>query len=155
MPSPRPLEIVELEVVRSLAAAGTVVIAGGGGGLPVYRDEAGDLQGLEAVIDKDHASSLLARRLGAERLVISTAVDRVALDFGRPTERWIDRMTVSEARGHAAEGHFAAGSMGPKVAALVDYVEATGHEGLVTDPPHLDRALAGEAGTRIVPDESP
>ncbi len=152
VPSPLPQAIVELDVIRDLAAGGTVVIACGGGGLPVVRNGVGDLVGVEAVIDKDHASSLLARELGADLFLISTAVERVALNLNRPNQRWIDRMTVSEARAYAAEGHFAAGSMGPKVQSVIDYVEAGGGRGIITGPTYLERALAGETGTLFVPD---
>lgn len=150
--SPRPRAIVELDVIRALTDAGTVVIACGGGGLPVVEQPNGDLKGVEAVIDKDAASSLLARELGADLLVISTAVEKVALHFGKPLERWLDRMTVSEARGYAAEGHFAAGSMGPKIEAAVDFLTAAGGQAVITDPHNLERALANETGTWIVPD---
>ena len=149
VPSPLPLEIVELDVIRSLTAAGTVVIACGGGGMPVVRNERGQLEGVEAVIDKDHASGLLAREIGAELFLISTAVDRVALHYGRPEQRWLDAMTLDEARRYQTEGHFLAGSMGPKVQAVIDFVAATGGRGVITNPANLARALAGEAGTRI------
>lgn len=152
VPSPVPREILELEVIGDLARAGVVVIAAGGGGLPVTRDSEGDLHGLEAVIDKDRASSLLARCLGADRFAISTAVDRVAIDFGLPSQRWLDRMSVSEARAWTLEGQFAPGSMKPKVEAVVDWVEATGRTGVITDPSHLPEALDGDAGTQVVPD---
>ena len=152
VPSPLPRAILELEVISELTAAGTVVIACGGGGLPVFVDEAGDLRGLEAVIDKDLASSLLARQMGADLLVISTAVEQVALHYNQPRQRWLDRLTVSEARRYHAEGHFLAGSMGPKIESLIEFVEATGGSGIVTDPPHLVPALAGDGGTWLVPD---
>lgn len=110
----------------------------------------GDLEGVAAVIDKDLASSLLATELGAELLVISTAVERVALDFGRPEQRWVDHLTLDEAKGYLAEGvHFAAGSMAPKVEAIVGYLERGGTEALVTNPENVERALAGETGTRF------
>ncbi len=110
----------------------------------------GDLEGVAAVIDKDLASSLLATELGAELLVISTAVERVALDFGRPEQRWVDHLTLDEAKSYLAEGvHFAAGSMAPKVEAIVGYLERGGTEALVTNPENVERALAGETGTRF------
>jgi carbamate kinase len=152
VPSPLPRAIVELEVIRLLARSGTVVIACGGGGMPVFADEHGDLQGVEAVIDKDHASSLLARALAADLLLISTEVERVALDYGKPEQRWLSRITLSEARAHLAAGHFPAGSMGPKIEAVTDFVAATGGQGLVTNPENLARALAGETGTLVTPD---
>jgi carbamate kinase len=148
--SPAPLRIVELEAVKRLIEAGMVVITVGGGGIPVVAGEQGDLEGVAAVIDKDLASSLLATKLGAELLVISTAVERVALDFGRPGQRWIDHLTLDQAKGYLAEGvHFAAGSMAPKVEAIVGYLERGGTEALVTNPENVERALAGETGTRF------
>jgi carbamate kinase len=152
VPSPRPTEVLELELIRQLVAAGSVVIACGGGGLPVYVDDNGDLRGVEAVVDKDYASSLVAKGLGADLLLISTAVERIAINFNTPEQRWLDSMTVTEARRYQAEGHFAPGSMGPKVDALIDFVATTGGTGVVTNPENLSRALAGETGTRVVPD---
>lgn len=152
VPSPKPQAIVETEVIRSLAREGYVVVACGGGGIPVIEDQNGELQGVEAVVDKDFASSLLARSLGAEALVLPTGVEKVALDFNKPTQRWIDAMSIGEARRHQAEDQFDAGSMGPKVAALVDFVASGGRLGLITDPPNIARALRGETGTRIVAD---
>ena len=150
VPSPRPKAIVETEVIRSLAREGYVVVACGGGGIPVIEDVDGDLRGVEAVIDKDFASGLLARQLGAEALVLPTGVEKVALDFNKPTQRWLDRMTLAEARRHMAEDQFDKGSMGPKVAALVEFVSGGGSLGLITDPPNITRALRGETGTRVV-----
>jgi carbamate kinase len=148
--SPTPLRIVELEAVKRLIEAGMVVITVGGGGIPVVAGEQGDLEGVAAMIDKDLASSLLATELGAELLVISTAVERVALDFGRPGQRWVDHLTLDQAKGYLAEGvHFAAGSMAPKVEAIVGYLERGGTEALVTNPENVERALAGETGTRF------
>ena len=123
----------------------------GGGGIPVIEEAGGDLKGVEAVIDKDLASSLLARNMGADTLVLPTGVEKVALDFNRPTQRWLDRMTLAEAKRHHAEDQFDAGSMGPKVAALIDFVGGGGRLGLITDPQNVARALRGETGTRIVP----
>jgi carbamate kinase len=152
VPSPVPKAILELDVIRFLAGNGYVVIGCGGGGVPVLADEHGDIRGVEAVVDKDLASSLLARELGADVLLVSTAVEKVALDFNKPGQRWVDRMTVSEARRHDAEDQFDRGSMGPKIQALVAYVAASGGKGLITNPPNIVRALAGETGTAIVPD---
>lgn len=148
--SPKPQAIVETEVIRGLAQEGHVVVACGGGGIPVVEDEKGDLQGVEAVIDKDFASSLLARNLGADALVLPTGVEQVALDFNKPTQRWLERLTLAEARRHLAEDQFDKGSMGPKVAALIEFVAGGGGLGLITDPPNITRALRGETGTRIV-----
>jgi carbamate kinase len=148
--SPTPLRIVELEAVKTLLATGTVVITVGGGGIPVVADQAGNLQGVAAVIDKDLAASLLASMLGAELLLISTAVERVALDFGKPEQRWIDHMTLAEAKQHLKEGtHFASGSMAPKIQAVVGYLERGGTEAIITSPENMERALAGEGGTHI------
>jgi carbamate kinase len=149
--SPAPRRIVEEAVVRELLREGVVVIAVGGGGFPVVADENGELRGVAAVIDKDHASSLLARSLEAELFLISTSIEQVALRFGTPEEEWVDRLTVEEARRYLAEGgHFARGSMAPKIEAAVAFVEATGGTALITNPENVERALAGETGTRIV-----
>jgi len=150
VPSPRPRVILEADAIRDLIGLGYVVTAVGGGGIPVVRGPDGMLHGIEAVIDKDHASALLATWLGADRLVVSTAVDRICLDYGTPAERALATMTVAEARAYAAAGHFAPGSMLPKVEAMVGYVEATGHPATVTTPEHLVAAVRGEAGTTIV-----
>jgi carbamate kinase len=152
VPSPQPRAIVETDAIRHMARAGYVVVACGGGGIPVVEDPQGNLQGVEAVIDKDPASSLLARSLDADALVLLTGVEKVALDFNGPTQRWIERMTLSEARRHYADEQFDKGSMGPKVAALIDFVADGGRLGLITDAPSLPRALRGETGTRVVPD---
>jgi carbamate kinase len=139
--------------VRRLLDAGTVVIAVGGGGIPVVADESGDLRGVPAVIDKDLASALLASEIGADLFVISTAVEKVALEFGTPRQRWVDHLTLAEAEHYLAEGrHFAAGSMGPKIEAVISYLERGGKEALITDPDNLERALAGQTGTRITRD---
>jgi carbamate kinase len=152
VPSPLPKEIVELDSIRVLLAAGTVVITVGGGGIPVIDVGEGEYRGVAAVIDKDLASSLLARSLGAELFLISTAVDRVALDWGRPTRRWVDRMNLSEARRHLEEGgHFAVGSMAPKIRAVIDYLEAGSGRAIITDPLHIGHALRGAAGTLFLP----
>lgn len=150
--SPRPVSIVDIDAIDTLIDADHIVIACGGGGIPVYLDDDGNLEGVEAVIDKDLASSLLARELNAAFLVITTEVEKVALDFGTPDERWIDRMTVSEARKHMADGQFPEGSMGPKVDAIVEFLEAGGATGVITNPQNLGRAMAGQTGTWIVPD---
>ena len=150
VPSPRPRAILETRAIQALAAEGYVVVACGGGGIPVIEDEAGDLHGVEAVIDKDLASGLLARSMEADILVLPTGVEKVALDFGKPTQRWLDRMTLAEARQHQADNQFDPGSMGPKIAALVDFVGGGGRMGLITNPPNLSRALRGETGTRLI-----
>lgn len=151
VPSPEPIEILELDVIRALVESGVITIAAGGGGIPVVLGDNGKIEGVEAVIDKDKAASLLARSLNADRLVISTAVPKVYVDFGKPRQRELDMLSVSEARALAAEGQFAPGSMLPKIQALVDFVQATGREGLISDPLHLSAALEETEGTRIVP----
>ena len=151
--SPQPLRIVELPAIRSLITAGTVVITAGGGGIPVVVAENGDLTGVPAVIDKDLAAALLASDLGADLLLITTAVEKVALNFGTPEQRWLDRLTLSEAKAYLAVGtHFAKGSMAPKMQAMIEYLERGGTEGIITDTPNVDRALSGETGTRITRD---
>lgn len=150
-PSPKPREIIEIGAIRRLVAEGFAVVAVGGGGIPVVRGPDGLLEGVEAVIDKDLASSLLARELGADLLVMSTAVDKVCINFRRPDQRALDRMTVHEARRYIEEGHFAPGSMLPKITAIVEFLQADGRGGVVTRPSDLERAAAGEAGTWIVP----
>lgn len=150
--SPKPIRIVEIEVVRRLMEAGTVVITVGGGGIPVVADENGDLRGVPAVIDKDHASAMLAEQIGADLFLISTAVEQVALDWGKPDQRWVDHLTVPQVKKYLdAGGHFAEGSMAPKMRAVVAFLEAGGKEALITNPDNIERALAGETGTRITP----
>ncbi len=149
--SPEPKEILELAAVKSLLDAGFVVVAAGGGGIAVVDDGTGALKGAAAVIDKDHASSLLARELGADLLVISTAVEKVCLSFGKPDQRELDRMTLAEAKRYCAEGHFKPGSMLPKIQAVIAFLEGGGREAIITDPAHLGEALAGKTGTHVVP----
>ncbi len=148
-PSPEPLAIVELDAIRTLVEAGYVVIAVGGGGIPVVRDAAGELRGSEAVIDKDLASSLLARGLLAETLVISTSVPRVCLNWGRPGQRELDKLSLAQARRYLVEGHFGAGSMAPKIEAVARFLEAGGRRAVITSPENLERALLGQAGTQV------
>ena len=152
VPSPRPLEIVQLAAVKLLLEAGHCVIAGGGGGIPVIRDASGFLVGVEAVIDKDRLSALLAEQLGAATYVILTGVPKVALDFGRPTQRWVDRMTASEAARHLAAGQFPPGSMGPKIESALAFIRSGGQEVLITSPEALEREEYATVGTRIVTD---
>ncbi|HEV8421380.1 MAG TPA: carbamate kinase, partial [Actinomycetota bacterium] len=151
--SPIPRRIVEIEAIRSLIDEGFVVISTGGGGIPVTPDEQGSLVGVAAVIDKDYASSLLANEIGAELFIISTAVEKVAINWGKPEQEWVERITLAQAKEWLAEGsHFAAGSMAPKIQACVWYLERGGREALITSPENVERALVGETGTRIVPD---
>ena len=149
--SPQPQEIIEFDAIKTLLDHEMIVVAVGGGGIPVIRDASGNLVGVEAVIDKDCASSLLARKLKADLLVISTGVKQVCLNFGTPQQQSVARMTVSEARSYLRDGHFAPGSMLPKIQALIEFVAATGNEGLITNPENLVAAVAGQTGTRIVP----
>ncbi len=149
--SPQPKRIVEIDVIRQLIDSGVVVICVGGGGIPVVADENGDLHGVAAVIDKDLASALLATEIGADMLLISTAVEKVALNFGKPNEEWVDRLTLEEVKQYLAEGgHFAEGSMAPKMRAVVKFLEAGGTEALITNPSNLEQAVAGHTGTRII-----
>jgi carbamate kinase len=150
--SPLPKEVVELESVKTLIKTGTVVVTVGGGGIPVIDKGSGEYIGTAAVIDKDYASSLLARLINADLLLISTAVEKVALNFGNPGQKWIDQMTLAEARQYLAEGtHFAKGSMAPKIQAIIWFMEAGGKQALITNPENIGRALKGETGTWILP----
>lgn len=150
--SPIPQEVVELDSVQALINAGVVVITVGGGGIPVIDKGNGDYIGVAAVIDKDYASSLLARLIQADLLLISTAVEKVALNFGKPDQKWVDKMTLAEAKGYLAQGaHFAKGSMAPKIQAILWFLEAGGKHAIITNPQNIGRALRGETGTHIVP----
>ncbi|MBI1800049.1 MAG: carbamate kinase [Chloroflexi bacterium] len=150
VPSPLPQEIIEVDVIRPLIRDGHVVIAVGGGGIPVVRDESGQLRGVEAVIDKDYASSLLATSIKADLLLISTAVEQVAIHYKKPDQKSLARLSLGEAKQYLAEGHFPSGSMGPKIQAAIAFVESGGPEALITNPQNITRALRGETGTRIV-----
>jgi carbamate kinase len=152
VPSPLPIRIMEQEAIQSLVQAGFVVIGVGGGGIPVIENEDGELIGVEAVIDKDFASGLLAANIRADLLLISTAVEKVALNYNKPNQQWLDKMTLSEARTYLAQGHFGKGSMGPKIQAIIKFLEAGGKEALITNPENIEMALEGTTGTRIVPD---
>ena len=149
--SPKPLRIVEENTVRLLLEQDVVVIAVGGGGIPVRENEKGELEGCAAVIDKDLASCLLAKNLKADLFIISTGVDKVAVDFKKPTQRELDRLTVAEAKKYLAEGQFPAGSMGPKIEAAIDFLEHGGKEVIITQPFLLEEAIAGRNGTHLVP----
>jgi carbamate kinase len=152
VPSPLPREIVELDSIKAVLNNGIVVITVGGGGIPVVDIGEGEYRGTAAVIDKDFASSLLAREIKADLFLIATAVEKVAVNFGTPQQRWIDKMTLAEAKRLLAEGtHFARGSMAPKIQAVVWYLEAGGTRALITNPENIGRALRGETGTWIVP----
>jgi carbamate kinase len=149
--SPIPQRIVEADAIRSLINTGFVVIAVGGGGIPVIEDEHGNLLGVEAVIDKDFGSSLLATMIKADLFIISTAVERVAINYNKPDQQWIDRMTLAEAKVYMAQGHFAKGSMLPKIQAIIRFLEQGGKQALITNPENISRSLAGETGTWILP----
>jgi carbamate kinase len=149
VPSPKPMRIVEMGTIRALYEKGYVVIAAGGGGIPVIEDSGGALRGVEAVIDKDLASVVLGRELGADCLIIVTEVDRVALDFNKPTQRDIETMTIEEAGRHLADGQFPPGSMGPKVEAAIWFLRTGGREVCITSPRRLKDALNGRGGTWI------
>ena len=151
VPSPLPVEIIQRDAILILVEKGFVVIGVGGGGIPVIEKENGELVGVEAVIDKDFASALLALSIDAELFLISTAVERVALNFNQPNQQWLDKVTLAEAKQYLNEGHFAKGSMEPKVKAIIDYLERGGKEAIVTNPENIGRALAGETGTHFVP----
>ena len=151
VPSPRPLEVVSIEAIREAVLRGRVVLAGGGGGIPVYRaGRSGDLRGVEAVIDKDYTAGLIATELEADLLIILTGVDHVSLNYGRTDQKPVRRMDAAQASAYQAEGQFPEGSMGPKIRAAVEFVEATGREVLITSAPRLPDAVRGRAGTRIV-----
>ena len=148
--SPLPERIVEEEAIKTLIDAGIVVITVGGGGIPVVADENGKLAGVPAVIDKDFASALLANQIGADLFIVSTAVEKVALNFGKPNEEWVDHMSLAQAKRYLAEGtHFAKGSMAPKIEAIIKFLERGGQRAIVTDPENLFRALIGETGTHF------
>jgi len=151
--SPMPKEVVELDSVKTLIDSGTVVITVGGGGIPVIDNGKGGCVGVAAVIDKDFASSLLAQLIKADLFMISTAVEKVAINYGKPNEKWLDHMTLAEAKAYLDEGiHFAKGSMAPKIKAIIMYLENGGKEALITNPENIGRALKGETGTRITRD---
>jgi len=152
VPSPLPKQILELESVKLLLNAGVTVITVGGGGIPVVDAGNNQYEGTAAVIDKDFASSLLAQEIGAELFLIATAVEKVAINFGKPEQKWLDKMTLAEAKQYLAEGtHFAKGSMAPKMQAIVWFLENGGKQALITNPENIGRALKGETGTWIVP----
>ncbi len=149
VPSPIPIEIMEADVIENLIKGGFVVISAGGGGIPVVAEEDGEIVGREAVIDKDFASALLATSIGAGLFLISTAVEKVAINFNQPGQEWLNSMTLAQAKTYMEEGHFAAGSMKPKIKAVINFLEAGGKEALITNPENIEQALRGESGTRI------
>lgn len=150
VPSPKPIDIVPKWIIRDLVMSGRVVIAAGGGGIPVIINSRGLYEGVEAVIDKDYAASLLAREVGVELFIILTGIDRVYYNFGKPDQKPLPIITVEEAKKYLAEGQFPPGSMGPKIKAAIEYIEAGGKEVLITSASHLKAALINRSGTRIV-----
>lgn len=151
VPSPIPQRIVEADAIQSLIRAGFVVVAVGGGGIPVIETPDGKLVGVEAVIDKDFGSSILASMINADLFLINTAVEKVAINFNKPDQKWLDKLTTSEAKQYIEEGHFAKGSMLPKIQAILKFMELGGRQALITDPEHIMEALQGKTGTWIVP----
>ncbi|OQY01501.1 MAG: carbamate kinase [Desulfobacteraceae bacterium 4572_130] len=149
VPSPKPLEIIELDMVKNLMANGHIVITVGGGGIPVVQDDNGYFKGIDAVIDKDFASALLATNLGAEMLVISTSVDKVCLNFGKKDETPLSQITYNQAKEYIKQGHFALGSMLPKIDAILFYLKNGGQKAIITKPEDLKKAIIGKAGTHI------
>ncbi|OJX46148.1 MAG: carbamate kinase [Chloroflexi bacterium 44-23] len=147
--SPKPVDIVEADAIKALVSAGIVVVGVGGGGIPVIRKENGDLEGVEAVIDKDFGSSLLATMIGADLFVISTAVEKVAINFNKPNMQWLDHLTLAQAKQYIEEGQFAKGSMLPKIEAIIKFLENGGEKALITNPENIGRAIKGETGTWI------
>ncbi|HSR03699.1 MAG TPA: carbamate kinase, partial [Proteiniclasticum sp.] len=148
--SPRPIEIMEKEAIRDLSASGYLVVAAGGGGIPVVKNREGLYSGIEAVIDKDYASALLALEIDADLLIILTGVEKVSINFGKHNQENLDVMDVQTARKHMSDGQFPPGSMGPKIDAALSFVETTGGTALITSIDELKRAVKGETGTRIV-----
>ena len=149
--SPIPLQIHEINAIQALMLSGYVVITCGGGGIPVVRNEVGSLRGVNAVIDKDRASSLLAQTLRADLFLISTGVEKVSLNFNTPQQQDLDQMTLQETQKYIDADHFAKGSMLPKIEAAMQFVHNGGPQAIITNPENLTRALNGETGTRIVP----
>ena len=149
VPSPIPKKIIELDVIKLLVQSGYVVIAAGGGGVPVILNEQGEIEGVEAVIDKDLGSSILASGLGADTLIISTAIDAVYLNFGQKDQRPLSRVFLPEIKRYLEEGHFKPGSMKPKIEAIIQFLENGGEKAIITSPENLLRAFKGKAGTTI------
>lgn len=149
VPSPMPVRIIEQDAIKTLVDEGVVVIAAGGGGIPVIKEK-GKLKGVEAVIDKDYASAILAIGLEADLFLVSTAVEKVALNFGKNNQKLLDRMTLPEAKKYYRQGHFPPGSMGPKIRAIINYLEHGGRKAIITNPENLENALLEKTGTHIV-----
>ena len=152
VPSPIPLRVIEKDTIKTLVDSGTIVIAGGGGGIPVYIDVHNNLEGLDAVIDKDYASAVIAKEIDADVLAIITGVDNVAINFGEPNEKKLEEITVSELKKYLDDGHFPPGSMGPKIKAALKFIEEGGKMVSITSIEKAGLGVAGKAGTRIIPD---
>lgn len=150
VPSPKPLKVVEADVIKKLVLDGIIVIAAGGGGVPVAESPDGSLKGMDAVIDKDLATAMLAKEIKAETFIDLTSIDKVYINFGKPSQTGLDKLTLSEARKYLDAGEFAPGSMGPKIEAAIEFLEAGGKEVIITIPELLEDALEGKAGTRII-----
>jgi len=148
VPSPMPLRIIEQNAIKTLVDHGVAVIAAGGGGIPVIKEK-GRLKGVEAVIDKDYASAILAIGLKADLFLISTPVEKVALNFGKPNQKLLDKITLTEAKKYYRQGHFPPGSMGPKIRAIINYLEHGGRKAIITNPENLEKALLEKTGTHI------
>ena len=151
VPSPRPLRVLNVNTISRMLESASCVVAAGGGGIPVVRGRDGQWRGIEAVIDKDYASALLAANLNADLFIILTGVSKVAIDYNKPTQRFVDRMTAAEAEKHMADGQFPPGSMGPKIESALQFVRATGKQVLITDVDVLREALEGKDGTLVTP----
>ena len=151
VPSPMPLKVLNPEALNTLLEAGFTVITGGGGGIPVYRKDDNNFAGIDAVIDKDLASVMIAKTINADMVIILTGVEKVAINFNKPDQTWLDKLTTSEAKQYIEEGHFAKGSMLPKIQAILKFMELGGRQALITDPEHIMEALQGKTGTWIVP----
>ena len=149
VPSPKPVSILKMNIIKNFVDSGHVVIAAGGGGIPVYRDEAGFLHGIEAVIDKDYAAAFIAKELGVDLFVILTDIDNVFINYGKKNQKEVHQLSLKDARKYFSQGQFPPGSMGPKVEAAIDFVEATGREVLITSMRAVREALEGKAGTFI------
>jgi carbamate kinase len=150
VPSPKPARIIERDVIRKLASDGYCVIAVGGGGIPVLEQPDGTLQGVDAVIDKDLASSLLASQIGADTLVISTTVPKVCLNYGQPNQQDLDQVHVADLKQYVQQNHFAPGSMLPKIQAVIGFLERGGKKAIITSPDLLEDAVAGKTGTHVI-----
>lgn len=148
--SPKPIKVIQHKMIREAAQHGHIVVAGGGGGIPVHKLENEDYEGIECVLDKDFTSSVLASQIGAELLIILTAVPKVFLNYGKPSQTALGAVTMDEIEEYISKGHFPAGSMGPKIQAIYEFLQKGGRRGLITDPEHLAEALDGKAGTHFV-----